>query len=185
MIKKVLSILILAIGIIFTISNTAKAYTIDSPHWEKSPITVYIPTDEKAVTMRHAFEKWKTLSQNKLNFQYTKKGPADIDVVFTDRVDGSDGPLGQYKIKIDNGKITKGEIRIATKKKGNYSKNLVYTTMLHEIGHVLGMQETERKKSSIMNMPVAETQDIMKRDIRELYYLYKWNYSTRRTDSAN
>ena len=184
MIKKVLSILILATGIIFTAVNGTKAYTIDAPHWAKSTITVYIPSDEKSATMRHAFEKWQTMSDGKLTFRFVQKSPADIDVVFTDKVNGTDGPLGQYNIKIKNGNIVNGEIRIATKKKGNYSKNLIYTTMLHEVGHVLGLSETERKKSSIMSMPVTETQDIMKRDIRDLYYLYKWDYNTRRIDSG-
>ena len=66
--------------------------------------------------------------------------------------------------------------------KGNkkYSKNLVYTTMLHEIGHALGLQESTRKQSSIMNMPISETQDILKKDIVNLYHINGWSYMDRR-----
>lgn len=183
MVKRFLSLLLIAFTIFLNFSLSVQAYKIDAPHWSKTQIKVYIPQNNKAQTMRNAFTKWQSMSENKLNFEFVKRGPADIDVVFTDKVDGSDGPLGQYKITIKDGNITKGEIKIATNGQNNYSNDYIYTTMLHEIGHVLGLQEKERKNSSIMNMPITESQDILKRDIAELYYLYKWSYSQRRINN--
>lgn len=180
MIKKIFISLFLILAFAATFFNFVQAETATYPHWTKSPITVYIPKDEKAVTMRHAFEKWQNLSYGKLKFQFMPKGPADIDVVFTDKVDGSDGPLGSHKITIKKGAITKAEIKMATKGNKKYSNNMVYTTMLHEIGHVLGLQESTRKQSSIMNMPVNETQDILKKDIVNLYHVNGWSYMDRR-----
>ena len=180
MIKKILVGLFSVFVFVMTWLNFANAETSTYPHWTKTPITVYIPKDEKAITMRHAFEKWQNLSYGKLKFQFMPKGPADIDVVFTDKVDGSDGPLGSHKITIKKGAITKAEIKMATKGNKKYTNNMVYTTMLHEIGHVLGLQESTRKQSSIMNMPVNETQDILKKDIVNLYHVNGWSYMDRR-----
>lgn len=178
--KKIFISLFLIFSFVVTFFNFAKAETPTSPHWTKSPITVYIPKDEKAMTMRHAFEKWQNMSYGKLKFQFMAKGPADIDVVFVEKVDGSDGPLGSNKLTIKNGKITKAEIKIATKGSKKYSNDFIYTTMLHEIGHALGLQEAGRKATSIMNMPVNEKQDILKRDISNLYHINGWTYMDRR-----
>lgn len=52
---------------------------------------------------------------------------------------------------------------------------MIYTTMLHEIGHSLGLPDTSRSVG-IMNMPISESQDIYKRDIRQLYRIYDWNW---------
>lgn len=180
MIKKILVGLFSLFVFVMTFVNFANAETKTYPHWTKSPITVYIPKDEKAQTMRHAFEKWQSMSAGKLKFQFVAKGPADIDVAFVEKVDGSDGPLGSNKITIKKGMITKAEIRMATKGNKKYSNDLVYTTMLHEIGHVLGLQESTRKGSSIMNMPVNENQDILKKDISNLYHVNGWSYMNRR-----
>lgn len=151
------------------------------PHWQKSPITVYIPKDEKSASMRHAFSKWQGESGGNLRFNFVEKGPADIDVVFTDQVSGNDGPIGSYSVSINGMRITKGEIRILTKgqKAKKYSNNLTYTVMLHEIGHVLGMQDEPRKPTSIMYMPISEKQDIQKFDVKKFYKVNGWSFAQR------
>ena len=159
--------------------NKSFAYPVTGPHWTKSPINVYIPNDVKATSMKHAFLKWQNSSYGKLKFNFVQKGPADIDVVFVEKVSGFDGPIGEYKITIKNGFINKAEIKIATKNKNNYSNNLVYTTMLHEIGHALGLPDYERKRTSIMHMPINESQDILKLDIMNLYKLNNWTWMDR------
>lgn len=186
MFKKYLGIIFIICVFIFGICTKVQASTTAvAPHWQKSPITVYIPQDEKALTMRRAFTKWQSLVGGKLKFQFVNKGPADIDVAFIDKVDGSDGPIGSYSLKIQGQKITKAEIKLATKSPASkkYSKNLIYTTMLHEVGHALGMADTNRKKSGIMFMPVSEEQDITKLDIRKLYMLNGWSFMDRRINN--
>lgn len=183
MIKKILSIFIIITAFIFTFTNLAQATTLIAPHWQKSPITVYIPKDDnRAITMRHAFEKWQKESFGNLKFSFVDKGPADIDVVFTDNVDGSDGPIASYSLTIRGKSIERAEIKIATKGSEikKYSKNYIYTTMLHEVGHALGLQDTNRKKNSIMYMPVSETQELLKLDMRNLYNLNNWSWMDRR-----
>lgn len=70
--------------------------------------------------------------------------------------------------------LQKSDIKIASVN-SKASKNMIYTTMLHEIGHSLGLPDTSRSVG-IMNMPISESQDIYKRDIRQLYRIYDWNW---------
>ncbi|MBD5401788.1 matrixin family metalloprotease [bacterium] len=180
MIKKLLSGLFIIFVFVMVVCLKAEAIDTNSPHWTKSPIKVYIPSHAKSATMRHAFEKWQSKSAGNLSFIFVDNGPADIDVVFASSVDGSDGPIGQYSMTIQGNSITKAEIKIAVNSKKKYSKDLVYTTMLHEVGHVLGLPDEYRKPSCIMAMPVKETQDFMKVDLRTFYYLYGWSWYDRR-----
>lgn len=185
MIKKFLSIIFIIFVFIFGFSNGVEASTTTiAPHWKKSKITVYIPQDTKSQSMRRAFSTWQSSINNKLTFEFVNEGPADIDVVFSENVSGADGPIGSYSVSIQGQEITKAEITIASKSPDfkKYSNNLVYTTMLHEVGHALGLADTNRKHSGIMFTPVSEEQDITKLDIRKVYNLYSWSYMDRRIE---
>ena len=178
--KKIFSIIFLVVAFILTINPCKAVYDFsEQPHWNKSKISVYIPAkDTKSASMKRAFLAWQNSSYGKLQFSFKDNGPADIDVVFTDKVDGSDGPLGAYSVTAKNGYITKGEIKIASKKADikKYSNNMVYTTMLHEIGHVLGLSHNDRKQICIMHSPVLESQNITKIDMAKLYKLNGWSW---------
>lgn len=183
MMKKFLGIILIIFAFIFSFSSIAKAgtTTANAPHWQKPVINVYIPQDEKAASMKRAFLKWQSVSDGKIKFKFVDKGPADIDILFAEKVNGSDGPIGSYSIKSQGKTITKAEITLATKspQAKKYSNNLIYTTMLHEVGHALGLSDNSRKKG-IMFMPVSENQDITKLDIRTLYNHNNWSYMDRR-----
>lgn len=154
----------------------------NAPHWAKTSINVYIPKDARAASVRRAFEYWQSVTSGKLRFNFVNRGPANIDVVFVEKVSGIDGPLGECLIKKENNTIIKAEIRLATKnqKINNYSKDYIYTTMVHEVGHALGLKDIQGKPSSIMHMPITESQDIKKMDIKDLFMLYDWSLLDRR-----
>lgn len=162
-----------------TSSNKAGQISTE-PHWKTGKITVYIPKDPQAAMMRRAFLEWQNLCSSNLNFIFVQKGPANIDVVFTEKVDGTDGPLGSYRLTIQKNFITKAEIKIATRSKKNYSNNYIYTTMIHEIGHALGLSDTNRQYTGIMYMPISEEQNLTKNDKRKLYKLNGWGYAADR-----
>lgn len=181
--KKILTTLLIIIAFALTLFNRTEAGTsIDAPHWKSPEIKVYVPADERQAQMKRAFSKWENASYGKLKFVYITKEPADITVKFTDKVDGADNPIGSYALTIQGMEIKKAEILIATKSKDikKYSNNYIYTVMLHEIGHALGLPENTRKESSIMNKDVNEKQDILKIDIMKLYHLNEWSWMDHR-----
>lgn len=152
------------------------------PHWKTSTITVYIPKNQRAASMRRAFQQWQAVSAGHLNFKFVQSGPANIDVVFVEKVSGNDGPLGEYKREIKGGYITKAEIKLATKSPAikKYSNDYIYTTMLHEVGHALGLPDRADKPTTIMHMPLTSDQDIKKLDIKNLFAVYDWSRMDRR-----
>lgn len=180
--KRFLLVLFIIIAFALTCFNISQAESLNQtqPHWKTGKITVYIPKDPQAAMMRRAFLEWQNLCSSNLNFIFVQKGPANIDIVFTDTVDGKDGPLGSYNLTIKREYITKAEIKIATRSKKNYSNNYIYTTMLHEIGHALGLPDSDRKYTGIMYMPISEEQQLTKNDKRKLYKMNGWGYATDR-----
>ena len=195
MIKKTLLGIIAVFVFIFAFANASQASSqayskgMDTPHWQKKPITVYVPQDTRSQSMKNAFAKWSSVSNGKLSFTYTadekNKDKADIVVNFTDKTEGLETKLGGYSISTSGNKITKGTITIATKSKlaKKYSNDYIYTTMLHEVGHIIGMSDNSRKESTIMYMPLSEKQDITKLDIRQLYKVNGWSYADRNMPS--
>ena len=172
--KKIL-ILFIAIFCMLFFIKPSFAVGDYGPNWSKNEITVYIPEGNPYSSMMvHAFKKWQDKSYGQLKFIMAKKIPADIVVKFTDKTDGSDGDIGSYAITIMGGQITKGEIIIAPNPQIN-SQDMIFTVMLHEIGHVLGLHDTKRN-IGIMHTPVNTKQDIASNDIIKLFKLYGWSY---------
>ncbi|MBP3821460.1 matrixin family metalloprotease [bacterium] len=169
---KKLLLFIFAIFMMFISPVKAEYY---GPVWNSGVIKVYIPNDNYTEMMKEAFQKWESNINKQIVFQYvTDKEEADIDVDFVEKVDGSDGEIGSYNTTVQGGAIVHGQIFIATKGNQRYSQDLIYTTMLHEIGHILGLPGTNRN-IGIMHEPISETQDIVKNDIVRLYKFYKWS----------
>ncbi len=154
----------------------------NAPHWLKKSINVYIPQDSRAASVRRAFLSWQNVSAGNLRFNFVNNGPADIDIVFVDSVNGADGPLGECALKIQGKTITKAEIKFATKSANinKYSNDYIYTTMVHEVGHALGLKDIPGKPTSIMHTPISATQEIKKMDVKDLFNLYGWSLLDRR-----
>ena len=191
MIKKLLGIFAIFVFVFasFNIANAASTNTsapMSVPHWSKSPINVFIPKDEKSSAMNSAFSKWQSEAGNRITFAFVQDPKkADIIVKFTDNTEGLETKLGGYSVTTDGNEIKKAEITLATKSKlaKKYSNNYIYITMLHEVGHVLGMSDNSTKPTSIMYMPISEEQSIKKIDIRKLYKVNGWSYADRNMPS--
>jgi len=172
--KKVLSVLFLILGFMFAFGAKAFAYYY-GPTWNVTPIYVHIPEDKQTVTMEHAFQRWEKVSLNKLRFEFVdNEDDADITVEFVDDIDGSDGEVGAYALTVQGNLIKKANIQIINNDDKKYSDDMMFTTMLHEIGHAIGLSDSGRN-FGIMRMPVNENQDIVKRDMIMLYKLYGWS----------
>ncbi len=177
--KKIIIFLISILFTIFFVNPETLAVGRYGPNWQKPVIKVYIPQDDYAGMMQRAFQKWQSKCNGRLQFEFVSDTPADIEVEFADKTDGSDGDIGSYSLTVKGGAITKAEIVIAPDSLNN-SRNLIYTVMLHEIGHALGLKDTKRK-IGIMSTPVTEAQDIVNTDILRLYYLNGWHIIDKNT----
>lgn len=182
MLKKIFGIFILVSGI-FLLSLPSLAVGDNGFSWAKNNLTVYIPSDNSySGMMQRAFQKWQDSSYKQLSFSFVEKTPADIEVKFADKIEGTDdGDIGEYSLTVRGGNIVGADITIVPDGK-KYSNNMIYTVMLHEVGHALGLTDSKRN-IGIMHSPVNETQDIIPNDIIRLFRLNGWSYMNKGTYS--
>lgn len=183
MMKKFFILLLIIISGLFLFGVKSFAVGKYGPSWAKPVIKVYIPDDSYSGMMQRAFQKWVEKSNGKLKFEYLTEPPADIEVEFADKTDGTDGDIGSYSLTVMGGDIKQAKITIAPNPTEN-SNNLIYTVMLHEIGHALGLRDSTRK-IGIMSTPVTETQDFANIDMVRLFHLNGWSFIERNDNNPN
>ena len=179
--KFVVTLLIIFSGLFFAGAGVA-ALLNASPNWEKQTLKVYIQKDSYSDMMHRAFQKWIDKCSGRLKIEFVASSPADIEVNFAKETDKTDGDIGSYSLTVKGGHITKAQITIAPNPEKN-SNNLIYTVMLHEVGHALGLSDSTRKLG-IMSTPVTENQDIINNDIYKLFRLNGWSYIDKNIQSS-
>ncbi len=151
-------------------------------------LKVYIPKkDMLSTTMQHAFMDWQRHTNGKFSFEFVgTKSTANIEVIFIESGMGdickNGDALGctkyaSAKTLYGNKRIlgTKIYISIYDMHGKPMTKNEVYTIMLHEIGHALGLEHSKNPKSLMYagtNSEMAEGQEILPEDVQTLYDLY-------------
>ena len=145
-------------------------------------IRVYIQQGHKRTAlMRHAFDSWSRITKYKLIFNKTiTPKAADIEVFFVDKIDpnnsASDRAIGLTRTTIESGKkIIHATIWIADYSQDDrkLSDDDVYTVMLHEIGHAIGLNHS-KDPDSIMFPSEDVKQEIAQEDLETLKKLYLW-----------
>ena len=169
----------------FALITPAQDYEALS-YWEKPQnIKVYIPPHKYSVMMKHAFEYWARVTTHRISFVFVdKKDKAQDIVYFTDKLDGDTVGLMQpyhriYTFPNGTQKIELAYINIYIAENNSrgepLTKDAVYTIMLHEIGHSLGLDHTQNTDSVMYPMANGyKNMEVMREDLNHLKRIYKW-----------
>lgn len=163
--------------------NVVSAYT--GKWFNPKMLKVYIQPEHKyTVMMKHGFAEWDRLTSGNVRFKYVSSpNTAQIKVYFVKKIDTQnkqslDRAIGltRYSYLGNNKKFTRATIYIAekTQEGKNLNRDEVYTVMLHEIGHAIGLDHSNDPES-VMYPSENVIQEISKADLRTLKKLYNWN----------
>lgn len=147
---------------------------------EPTNIKTYIPPNHpRTQMMKHAFEEWSRLTKDKIVFRYVKdKKQAQLEIIFTDKINDSksDKSIGLTKgLSNSSGKMVHATVWIAAKTQDGRTLNNdeVYTVMLHEVGHAIGLEHSNNPKSALYPQ-LDIIQEVDKSDLVTLSKKYGW-----------
>ena len=147
--------------------------------WEKQPIKVWIQPSKYDNAIRKAFDEWQTKSYGIVKFNYySAQKDGRLKVYFVDTLSCSEfkdalGCTSVYSYKGNKIWAAKIEILQRTESGQMCTDRQLYTVMLHEIGHALGMYGHSKNKNDIMyERDSAYDVHLSQKDINTLKTLY-------------
>lgn len=163
-----------------TVVPEAFATESQNRRWQfPKKIKTYIPPNHKRTQMmKNAFAEWSRKTNNKIVFRYvTSKATADIVVEFVNIVPNAEREIGLTRSRFISGnRLIHSTIYIAEKTSTGVQlgRDAVYTVMLHEIGHAIGLGGHSDDPMSIMYPTEDDRQEISKGDLKWLDEVYGW-----------
>ena len=126
--------------------------------WQFMPVRVYIEESPFKDIVKSAFQTWENGSKGILSFSYTtNKEKAQIEVTFKDKLENASTKKsyisGLTKPYYKGNNLIKAEITLLSTNPNSQqqlSKENVYATALHEIGHAIGIKGHSQNPSDIM-----------------------------------
>lgn len=145
------------------------------------PVKVYVPESQYSYMVKQAFSEWIYVSKNKISVEYIseiRKKAARISFVFVDYCSDKD-KLGLAHTTYSGKYVIHTEIEIATRDfrtKKLLSNDQIYKTIVHEIGHAIGLDHSPNTKSIMyfQNLYPQIKQNITQEDIIEIRKMYRY-----------
>jgi tetratricopeptide (TPR) repeat protein len=154
--------------------------------WHTFPLKVYIqPGTGKDIALL-ALGEWQKKTAGLIKFEYTETPlNAQITVDFRNKLEGTSTKeafiAGYSKPYYQGDDIIKSEINIlavdpATGK--DMEANRLYHTIIHEVGHSLGLNGHSPNKNDAMYYSGSDSKELSQRDLNTIALLYKTDKKT-------
>lgn len=174
-------IIVLILLIITNLILTTSPVLAGQKHWRNPRnLKTYIqPGYGRSELIKKAFRNWSIATKDKVIFYYVSSpDQAQIRVYFGDKIKRTNNPqvAGLTRMKYLGDEMIEAEVLIPTQTAGglNLKPEIVYVSMLHEIGHALGIQNHSTNPQNLMYPSASGNKKITQYDLAELYRIYGW-----------